>query len=76
VSMTFLSEESSSRRETMVDGTLTWVSSLRVGLGVGGEAVVSRLIDIWVDKWVREFRCGVSDFCFSFKNESRGTVPW
>jgi hypothetical protein len=27
-----------------------------------------RLIDIWVGTWVRGFRCGDSDFCFSFKN--------
>jgi hypothetical protein len=59
----FLNGVSSSRRETMVGDSLTRVS-------------VFRVIDIWVGTWVRGFRCGVSDFCFSFKNAPRDTVPW
>jgi hypothetical protein len=35
-----------------------------------------RLIVIWVATWGRGFHCGTSDFCFSFKNTARATVPW
>ncbi len=44
-----------------------WVG---VWFGYGG-----CLIDIWVGTWDRDFHCGSWDFCFSFKNTSRGTVP-
>jgi hypothetical protein len=37
---------------------------------------ISYRIGIWVGTWGRGFRCGASDFCFSFKNAARATVPW
>jgi hypothetical protein len=37
----FLNTSSSSLREVMVDGALTRVSTLRVGLGVGGATIAS-----------------------------------
>jgi hypothetical protein len=41
---------------------------------MGGCVIWVCLIDIWVDTWDRGFRCGVSDFCFIFKNAARATV--
>jgi hypothetical protein len=41
VTMTTSSTASSSRRKSMVDGALTRVSVVRVGLGVGGSSVTS-----------------------------------
>ena len=66
---TSFSAASSSRREAMVGGTLARASALRVGLGVGGAAVVS-------GSRARPSHSCASDFCFSFKNAARATIPW
>jgi hypothetical protein len=55
----------------MVCGSLTRVSALCVGLGVDGSS--HGYLGGYVD---RGFRYGSSDFCFSFKNATRVTVPW
>ncbi len=55
------SPTSSSRRETMVGGSLTRVSTLCVDLGVGGSS------HGYLGGYVGQgFRYGSSDFCFSF----------
>ena len=39
-------------------------------------SILSNQNTLRVDTWIRDFRCGASDFCFSFKNAARATVPW
>ena len=48
----FLNTVSSSRRETMVGGTLARASDLSVGLGVGGVTIVSGSCDHSSHSWI------------------------